>query len=491
MSVAPIQFAVSSSEGRSELVNGSRLVNFFTETLPPDSKEPSVLYGTPGQNLFSTLPTSPVLALIVLTELLYAVTSTRLYSVSSSGVHIDLGLVTLSGNVSIASNGKSIAFVDGVNGYYYSVAGGLHQFSGDGWYPANTVCCQDDYFIFNRKGTGQFFFTGILDVTLDPLDYATAEASPDNTLAIFSDQSSIWIFGEKSIEIWYNDGITPWARMHGAYIERGISAPYSGVKMDNSLFFVGDNGVVYRTSGYSVVRVSTHSIEYEFLRGNTSNAYAYSYSNEGHVFYVLTIPDIERTCVYDTATGLWHERSHSIYGRHNGKCYVRCYGLHLIGDFQNGNISSLDMQAYTDNGTTIIREAVAPVIHRMMNRVSMNEFTMDVSFELQGVNDGSHFEFEDWSGYLLLEDGNELLASTSSDDGINLTPTIGFQWSDDGTFSWSKIRTKEFSSVDGRIKLVRWFSLGQFIQRHIKITVSDSGPITVAGAYTKLVQDDN
>lgn len=149
------------------------------------------------------------------------------------------------------------------------------------------------------------------------------------------------------------------------------------------------------------------------------------------------------------------------------------------------------MQAYTDNGTTIIREAVAPVIHRMMNRVSMNEFTMDVSFELQGVNDGSHFEFEDWSGYLLLEDGNELLASTSSDDGINLTPTIGFQWSDDGTFSWSKIRTKEFSSVDGRIKLVRWFSLGQFIQRHIKITVSDSGPITVAGAYTKLVQDDN
>lgn len=459
---SPIQFAVASDEGRSNNANGSRLINFFAETLPPTSKNVAVLYGTPGQKSFVTLPTAPVKAMIEMNGLLYAITATKLYSVTSAGVITLIDSVTMAGSVSIASNGVHIAFVDGIKGYYYSIAGGLHEFTGAGWYASTTVTCQDGYFIFNRTGTGQFFFTGILATTLDALDYATAEASPDNTLAIISDQSSLWIFGESSIEIWYNDGVTPWARMHGAYIERGIGAPYSIVKMDTSLFFIGNNGVVYRTSGYSLNRVSNHAIEYEFLRGNISNAYAYSYTQEGHIFYVLTIPDINRTCVYDTATSLWHERSHSVEGRHDARCYVKCYDKHLIGNYSTGAITSLDMTAYDDNGVVIVREAVAPVVNKNRSRLTMYEFELDVMFEVQ----------------------------TESTTGITGSPKVTLYWSDNDCRTWSTGRDRLISPVTGVLKTVRWQALGQFVQRHIKIKTSDVGPITIAGAYT-IISNDN
>lgn len=455
-----MQFAVASNDGRSDGANGSRLVNFFSETSPPDSETPSVLFGTPGQFLFASVPSVPVQGMIVMDDLLYVVTTSRLYRVDWNGSYVDLGSVTCNGRVSIATNGIHIVFVDGFRGFAYSVAGGLVELQGDGWYPANTVTHQDAYFVFNRESTGQFFFSGLLDITFDPLDYATAEASPDDTVAIISDQRALWLFGQSSTEVWFNDGSTPWVRMQGAYIERGIAAPHTAVKMDNGIFFLGDNGVVYRTSGYTIARVSTHAIEYEFLSGKISDSYAYSYTDEGHVFYVLTIPSINRTVVYDAATSLWHERSHVVLGRHNGGCYARCFNKHLIGDFQSGAIYALSMDALTDNGDRIEREAVCPAIFAGKRRATMH------SFEL-GLNCGS---------------GNSL--GTGSD------PEITLEFSDDSLHTWSNKKVRKVGKIGAFRNKVRWAALGQFVQRHIRITFSDPVPVIISGAYADLQSDD-
>ena len=127
----PIQFAVASNEGRSEEVNGSRVVNLFAETLPPDSKSPVVLYGTPGQYLFTSLPTMPVQAQIVMDGLLYVVTSTNLYCVQWDGSYTDLGTIVCAGNVSIATSGFYIVFVNGFKGYAYGVKAGLVEMHGN------------------------------------------------------------------------------------------------------------------------------------------------------------------------------------------------------------------------------------------------------------------------------------------------------------------------------------------------------------------------
>lgn len=458
--ISPVQFAVASNQGRSEGTNGSSLVNLFAETLPPDSKTPAVLYGTPGQVLFSSLPTGPVQGMIIMDDLLYVVTGSAFYRVEWNGTYTNLGAVHCSGRVSITTNGIYVVFVDGYKGYAYSVAGGLVELQGEGWYPANTATHQDAYFIFNRASTGQFFFSGLLDITLDPLDYATAEAAPDDTIAIISDQRALWLFGQTSIEVWFNDGSTPWVRMQGAYIERGIAAPHSAVKMDNGIFFLGDNGVVYRTNGYSIARVSTHAIEFEFLSGKISDAYAYSYTEEGHAFYVLTIPAINRTAVYDSASGLWHERSHSAHGRHNGSCYARIFNKHLIGDFQSGNIYSLEMGAYTDDGDKIERIGISPAIYAKQNRATMN------SFEVV-VNSGSGTSF-----------------------GNGFDPEITLQFSDDGKKSWSNRKVRKIGKIGKYKNKARWIALGQFMQRHIKLTTTAPVPIIISGTYAD-IQVDN
>lgn len=456
----PVQFAVASNDGRSDMVDGASLVNLFAETLPPDAKTKVALYGTPGQSLFATVAISPIKAMEQLDGVLYVVTATGLYSITAAGVVTSIGSVVMAGdNVSIATNSIHIAFVDGAKGYYYSVSGGLHEFSGNGWYPANTVTSQDGYLIFNRAGTGQFFFTGILDTSLDPLDFATAEGAPDDTIGLLSDQSSLWLFGEKSIEIWYNDGVTPWSRMHGAYIETGIGAVHSAVQMANSIFFVGDNGIVFRTQGYSLVRVSTHAVEYQFLCGDISGAYAYSYIDEGHHFYVLTIPAINRTCVYDSSTDLWHERSHSVHGRHNGKCYARFTNKHLIGNYNSGSIYKLSMSTYTDNNNPIIREATSPVIHANNNRATMWGFNLDVE-----------------------DSGLDTISGAA--------PKVSLQFSDDAGVSWSSPREKVFGTSTKKGRVVRWNSLGQFVHRKIKVKTSNSVPIVFGGAYAEVNRDN-
>lgn len=454
----PIQWATGSSKGRSENANGSRLVNLFAEQLPPDSKSPVVLYGTPGESVFTNVNQLTVFGTMVMDNQLYAVTDTKLYSVDEFGVITELGDVIISDRVSWDTNGTSLVFVDGTKGYYYSIAGGLVEFAGGGWFPARTVTYQDGYFIFQREGTGQFFISEILSTTLDPLDFATAEAAPDDTIAVLSDHRELWLFGEHSVEVWYNSGDPDFTfeRMQGAYIERGCAAAMTVTKMDNSVFWLAEDGVVYRALGYQPQRISTHAVEFDIADYRWEDAFAYTYTEEGHKFFVLTFPTSDKTWCFDVATGLWHERSYGDIGRHNSNCYARCYNKHLVGDFQTGNIYELDMDVGTDNGEEIKRLAVAPPIHAARDEITCYSFEVD------------------------MESGVGLVTGQGSD------PQAMLQWSDDGGKTWSNEHWTGIGKIGEYTKRVKWNRLGQFRQRQFKLAISDPVPVVILGAFAEV-----
>lgn len=455
----PIQWAIASNKGRSQGANGSQLVNLYAEALPPDSKARVVLYGTPGTSLFAHLPTAPLLGLHRMDNVLYAVTPSRMYRVAYNGAIEELGEVTLSGRVSMANNGRSLVVVDGLVGYAYdSEEEELTQLSGDGWYPANTVTYQDGYFIFNRAGTGQFFLSELLSTTFDALDFATAEGAPDDTLTVLSDHRELWIFGERSIEVWYNSGDPdfPFERMQGAFVERGIAAPHSAAKLDNSVFWLAEDGIVYRAAGYQPQRISTHAVEQSFNEGDVSNAFSYTYTEEGHGFYVLTFPAQSLTWCYDVATNLWHQRSNSQWGRHHSNCYARAYGHHLVGDWQNGRIYMLEMNAYDDEGDEIIRVAVSPPIHSSRNLITCASLEID------------------------MESGIGL----TSGQGNN--PMARLEWSDDGGNTWSNEHWAGIGKEGNYLTRVIWRRLGSFRQRQFRVTISDPVPVVMMGAYVEV-----
>ena len=453
----PIQWATGSNQTRTEAANGSRLVNLYAEALPPDSKTPVALYGTPGTRIFCHLPTNPVKALHRLNDVLHAITATRLYRIDRFGDSTEVGEVDQTGPVSAATNGIDLVFVDGKKGYAYSPAKGLRQLSGDGWYPANTVTYQDGYFIFNRAGTGQFFLSDLLSTELDPLRFATAEGSPDDAVAVLSDHRELWVFGQRTIEVWYNSGDVdfPFERMQGAFVEKGCGAPNSPAKVDNSVFWLGDDGVVYRAAGYQPIRISTHAIEAR-MGDDNPDATAYTYTEEGHVFYVLTLPAKNLTLVFDVSTGLWHERSHYLWGRHHGACHVYAYGQHLVGDFQNGLIYTMALNIYSDNTDEITRIAVSPPLHANRRRATMHRLELD------------------------MESGVGLVT------GQGDNPQAMLQWSDDGGKTWSNEQWAPIGRVGNYLTRVIWNRLGMFRQRQYRVQISDPVPIAILGAYAEV-----
>ena len=127
--------------------------------------------------------------------------------------------------------------------------------------------------------------------------------------------------------------------------------------MDKTVFWLGDDRIVYLASSYNPQRVSTHAIEQAVQGYSTvSDAFAFSYTEEGHKFYVLTFPSESVTWCYDMATQSWHEREHYAWDkvnqkmgiRHRANSYSYFNGYHVIGDYSDGILYALDRDSYVD-----------------------------------------------------------------------------------------------------------------------------------------------
>jgi hypothetical protein len=353
---------------------------------------------------------------------------------------------------------SQLVIVDGTNGWIYTTTGGLVEITDDDFYPSRVVDFQDQYFVFIRDGTGQWFLSNLNDGTLyTATDIATAEGDPDNLVSLISQRRELWLFGAETIEIWYNSGSgsPPFSRYEGGFIERGCAAAFSVAEDDNSIFWLGEDRIFYRADGYQPVRISQHGIE-EALRKYTviDDACALIYTMAGHKFYVCTFPAEDHTWVYDIATKLWHERQSFGMGRWRVSTHIEAYGKHLVGDFQDGKIGELDLDTYQEYGVTMQGRATGSVIHADRTRVSHRKFELDI------------------------ESGIGLTTGQGSD------PQIWLEWSDDGGRTWSA--RKPFRSM-GKLgeyrKRLRWTRMGSARERIFSVVVSDPVKRSILAAH--------
>ena len=291
----------SSYVARSVNAADNRMVNLFPEVIPEGGKEPGFLNRAPGLKLQQTIGDGPIRALWahqINGASFYVVSGTEVYEVSNlTGTPVKIGNVADGGPVSIADNGTQVFFACNGPSYIFNRSTQTFKQITDPDFPgAVTVGYLDGYFVFNEPNSQRVWVTQLLDgSSIDPLDFASAEGSPDGLVAVNVDHREAWLFGTDSVEVWYNVGGTdfPLQRIQGAFNEIGCVATFSVAKLDNSLFWLGTDargqGIVYKANGYTGQRVSTHAIEYAIAQyGNISDAFAYTYQQEGHGFYVLT-----------------------------------------------------------------------------------------------------------------------------------------------------------------------------------------------------------
>ena len=322
----------------------SRMVNLFPELVPEGGKEPAFLQRAPGLRLLATIGTGPVRGLWQMGAYAYVVSGDTLYKLNSNWAATALGTIANTGPVSMTDNGTQLFIAANGPSYIYNTFTNVFQQINDIDFPgAVTVGYIDGYFVFNEPNSQKFWVTSLLEGTqVDPLDFASAEGSPDGLVALIVDHREVWLFGTTSVEVWYDAGTAdfPLQRIQGAFNEIGCAAAYSVAKLDNGLFWLGADargrGIVYRANGYSGQRVSTHAVEWQIQQyGNLSDAIGYTYQQDGHSFYVLVFPSANTTWVYDVATQAWHERAgwdNGQFTRHRGNCQMNFNDEIVIGD---------------------------------------------------------------------------------------------------------------------------------------------------------------
>ncbi len=354
----------SSYVARSVNAADSRMVNLFPEVVPDGGKEPAFLQRCPGLRLVATVGDGPIRGMWKFGDFLYVASGGKLYRADGNFAVTELGLINGSGPVSMSDNGTQLFVACNPDAFIYNASTGVFAQITDVDFPgAVTVGYLDGYFVFNEPNSQRFWVTSLNDGTqIDPLDFASAEGNPDNIVSLMVDHREVWLFGNNTIEVWYNAGLAdfPLARIDGAFMETGCLAPYSVAKLDNSVFWLGSdargNGIVYRNNGYNAQRVSTHAVEWQIQQYNVLNdAIGYSYQQDGHSFYVLTFPTANATWVFDVATGAWHERAAwdgVQFRRHRSNCQANFAGEVLVGDWENGSVYAFDPEVYNDSGAT-------------------------------------------------------------------------------------------------------------------------------------------
>lgn len=436
------------------------LINLFHEQSPiPD--RPSVLLPVGGLKAFATVGSGPIRAIYqvdgVLSDLIYIVSGTEIYSMTTAGVSTLLMTGVASGVVRMAASNIEIAIAVGGSGYIIDSAG-AHIITDPDFPEVVDVAFINGYFIWVTKDSGQFIWSEILDGDdYDGLDFATAEDTPDNLVGVIVDHKEVLLFGTKTIEPWVNtgDSSAPFIPRTGSVIQRGCISAASITSLDNTVFFVGDDRLVYRLAGITPERLSTFSIEESLSKVSDASLVDVSgqvYAEDGHTFYVLDIPG-SGTYAYDLATGAWHQRRSWGLTLWGAQMLARVGGVVFCGSRSTGAVYTLDKDTHEESFGPIERTGTAGVPVQG-GRPVVNSLTLDIA------------------------------AGVGASSGQGLDPEVMLRYSDDLGRTWSQERTRKFGKVGEYDKRATWRRLGRMKApgRVYKFRVTDPVPVVIYGA---------
>lgn len=326
----------------------------------------------------------------------------------------------------------------------------------------------DGWLIFNRPGTQQFYTNAPVPYTLlfNGLFFALKDTSSDNLITLLENNREVWLVGERTSEIWFDGGGAQFAfqRVPGAAPQVGCSAKHSIARLGSEIAWLAKNeqgeNIVVSTQQYTWKRISTHAIEHA-ISGYplVSDAFAYTYEEEGHLFYVLTFPTADTTWVYDVSSEMWHQRlsydqNLGIFHRHQSNCFCNFQNLRLVGDYQTGQVFQMSRQFYTDAGDPLVALRRCPHLWSAEDRQRLFHASLQIEFA-PGVG---------------------LQTGQGSD------PQAMLKWSDDGGASYGTEHWRTIGKAGRTKNRALWRRLGQARDRVYELRYSDPTQRDIVGA---------
>lgn len=363
---------------QSQIISSQNCINWYPQTIEyPNGSRVAALMPTPGlKKVFDGVAASVRCLHVLSNGALLAVIGNKLYHSKANKFELtEIGSISALGTVRAADNGRVALIVNGTYTYSLDLKKlTLERLSGSAIPRSTHVEFLDGRFVMNKVNTGQFHWSDLYSTKVNALSYATAESTPDNVTAIIKFNSTeLWLFGSQSVERYYGTGSAnaPYARLSGGAMSFGCLAPDSIVALSTGVIWLGvsdfGGSQIVMSAGGVPDRISTHALEEEIASfSKTSDAMAYAYQSEGHVFYVISFPSANVTFCFDVSTGLWHQRSFAnpqgLHERHRSQHHAFYNNMHIVGDYRNGKLYQLDNNIFTDDGELILRERTAQAV---------------------------------------------------------------------------------------------------------------------------------
>lgn len=401
----------------------------------------------------------------ILVTLTVPATQTSIAQFSSTVIG---SMVTNNGPVGIRDNGAGgyVFIVDGTTTYYRYQIGVVGSFSSltDPAYPgADRIAFIDGWLIFNQPGSQNFFTTAPTPytITFSASFFAKNDTSSDQLVTLMENNRELWLVGERHTEVWYDAGGANFAfsRIPGVAPQIGCSAKHSIARLGDSLVWLGRSergeNVVIKTEQYGYTDISNRAVEHAISSYPlVSDANAYTYEEDGHLFYVLTFPTADKTWVYDhtssteAGTPIWHERASydstsATFHRHRGNCFVNFQNLRLVGDYQSGKILRMSRSIYDDDGSPLISIRRAPHVWSKADRGYLFHRALQIEFS-PGVGRVT---------------------------GQGSNPQVMLKWTSDGVDSYEQWTT--LGAIGSTKNRAIWRNLGRARDREYEVMISD------------------
>lgn len=380
----------------------------------------------------------------------------RIYKVSKVGTVYSW--VDLTGTTLTAGNRVSFA-TDGTN-LFLAAGGAILSTDGttttaalaDAQAPTavTSLTWLDGYLIANNNNNS-FYFSEVNNATsFVSTDFASASRDPDKIAEIKLRNRELLLFGRESIEIWENDGVTPFSNIAGGTYRVGSISPKSVISIEDRIFFLSNRRRFHVIEGSSSPqRIST---EYETELDSYSDVsdclgdYA---EVDGVPLLLFSFPTANKTLCYQMRDKSWSswgsfDTSDGEYDRWVGNvtCYIPNWGVTLVGHRSSTKLCRLASQNVYDGTDSV----------RMVRRTG-------------------HINY----GTLKGKRSNKIYLIAKRGDTTAVTnPRLMFRYRNNNNGTWSNERHISLGAIGDSQHIVQINRTGIFRSRQYEFAISDN-----------------
>jgi len=456
--VTPVAFGVHSYQSETRQFTSQRALNVFAELDEGGARTNVMVRSSEGLKAFATAGTGPIRGGFYseALSLAFVQSNDELYSIAQDGT------ATLVGTTDAGSG--PVMFTDGEGEIALLAKSTVWTYDGTDLLPvsdpdflgASSIDALDGFLIYTDgkrlRLSDQNDFRAY-----EALRFGTAARTSGPVVRVKTLGPQFYAFKENVTEIFFNAGLDtfPFQRRNDAVVLRGTSAKHSVVDLDSTVYWLGEDLVVYKMNGPRAERVSQAGLEEQIRKiaaeGPVDDAIGLAWTGGGHKFYGLTFPTADRTFVVDAKTRLWHERQSADMGRWRPNVIFQAFGKWLSGDCESGAVHELDFDTHTDAGENVPREVIGAPVQARPQEMTVDR--LEITFEV-GV-------------------GPE----------IGTEPLVTLNVSKDGGFTWGHDRTASLGKTGERERRVVFHRLGQGKEFLFKLRTSDDCRVSIMNAF--------